>query len=58
LGKEFFALKRGSVAVAANPEGFESFEPFFTYGKNGDFFIDSGTFLKTPSYFLDYTAPS
>jgi len=58
LGKKFFAIKRGSVAVAANPEGFESFEPFFTYGKNGDFFIDSGTFLKTPSYFLDYTAPS
>ena len=58
LDKPFFAVKRGSVAVAANPEGFESFEPFFTYEKNGDFLIDSGTFLKTPNYFLDSTSPS
>jgi hypothetical protein len=57
MGTEFFAVKRGSVAVASNPEGFESFEPFFKYEKNGDFLIDSGNSIS-PSYLLNSTASS
>jgi site-specific DNA-cytosine methylase len=56
MGKEFFAVKRGSCAVASNPEGFESFEPFFKYEKNGDFLVDSGNI--SPSYLLSSTASS
>jgi hypothetical protein len=57
MGTEFFAVKRGSCAVASNPEGFESFEPFFKYEKNGDFLIDSGNSIS-PSYLLNSTASS